>query len=78
MAEGEWQAAAGGLSTLSILSKNLRKGPVLRARGGMEGAGGGKAIKDAPRPGRPPGGGRGAPAGGAHTRASDRWHHVKT
>ena len=41
---------------------------MLRARGGMEGAAGGKAIKDAPRPGRPPGGGRGAPAGGAHTR----------
>lgn len=28
---------------------------MLRARGGMEGAGGGKAIKDALRPGQPPG-----------------------
>ena len=48
---------------------------MLRARGGMEGAGGGKAIKDAPRPGRPPGGGLGGSGRwGARRRAHTHTH----
>lgn len=47
---------------------------MLRARGSIEGAGGGKAIKDAPRPGRPLGVGGGASAGGAHVGAHAQAH----
>lgn len=40
---------------------------MLRARGGIEGAGRGKAIKDTARQGGHRGDGQGAWAGGAHT-----------
>lgn len=41
---------------------------MLRARGGIEGAGGGKAIKDALRPSWPPGWAGGSGRWGTHTR----------